>query len=91
MPLASVSINICDAATRAAKAALSFKDTQPISELRGWHTEKPSEDCTVLLYTETQFHKNAQYVIAEWDNHAQCFYDEADDEPISEWTKWKKL
>lgn len=32
MPLASVSINICDAATKAAEAALSFKDTQHISE-----------------------------------------------------------
>lgn len=66
-------------------------NSMPISKLGGWHKEKPTEDCTVLLYTETQFHKNAPYVIAEWDNHAQCFYDEADDEPISEWIKWKRL
>lgn len=66
------------------------KDKQPILEQGGWHTEKPTKDCFVILMTE-EFPKNCFYVIAEWDNDAQCFYSEENDEPIEKWDYWKEL
>ena len=85
MPLASVSINICDAATRAAKAALSYKDNQPISELGGWQTEQPTKDCTVLLYITEQ-----TLTVSRWNSPNKMFYDEYL-EPIKHWLKWKLI
>lgn len=90
MPLASVSINICDAATRAAKAALSFKDAQPISELGGWHTEPPTEDGCYLAETFRIPYKNCHYIVAEYDTNAQTWYDEAYENEI-EIKRWKRI
>lgn len=65
-------------------------DDTPIADQRGWHTEKPTEDCYVLLMT-TSFPKNCFYVVAEWDNDAQCFYSESSDYPIEDWDYWKLI
>jgi len=66
------------------------KDKRPILEQGGWHKEEPTKDCFVLLMTE-KFPKNCFYIIAEWDNDAQCFYSEETDEPIEKWDYWKEL
>lgn len=90
MPLASASINICDASTKAAEAALSFKDAQPISELGGWNTEPPTEDGCYLAETFRIPYKNCNYIVAEYDTNAQCWYDEAYENEI-EIKRWKRI
>lgn len=90
MPLASVSINICDAATRAAKAALSYKDNQPISELGGWQTEPPTEDGCYLVEATKIPYKNSRFLVAEYDTNAQTWYDEAFENSI-DIIRWKRI
>lgn len=90
MPLASASIHIRDAATRAAEAALSFKDEQPIAELGGWHTEPPTEDGCYLVETTYITYKNSDFLVAEYDTNAQAWYDEAYEKEI-EIKRWKRI
>ena len=83
----SLELRRCDyySAAMGAFEAIQWKDEQPIAELRGWHTKEPTIDCYVLLKT-----KNREYIVAEWDNDAKCFYSETGDFPIS-WKKWKMI
>lgn len=68
-----------------AMAMADFKDMQPISELGGWHTEPPTEDCMVLLYmTET-------LTVSRWSSKNKKFYDNVYFEPIKHWLKWKLI
>lgn len=64
-----------------------WKDEQNIVDLGGWQTEKPTIDCFCLVETK-DFPKNCQYIVAEWDNDAKCFYSESSDMPIS-YTRYK--
>lgn len=63
-----------------------FKDNQPISESGGWHTEPPTEDCTVLLYMTEQ-----TLTVSRWSSPNKMFYDNVYLEPIKKWIKWKKI
>jgi hypothetical protein len=63
---------------------------QPITEQGGWHTEPPTFDCFALLMTPA-FPKNCHFVVAEWDNDAECFYSESFDFPIEKWDCWKLI
>lgn len=65
-------------------------DTKPIAEMDGWSIEPPTINCFVLLKTP-EFPKNCEYVVAEWDNDAKCFYSEATDYPIKLWYKWMMI
>ncbi|MBQ2174914.1 MAG: hypothetical protein II453_07595 [Alphaproteobacteria bacterium] len=65
-------------------------DTQPISELGGWHTEPPTEDGCYLVEAITIPYKNSEFLVAEYDTNAQCWYDEAFENPI-EIKKWKRI
>ena len=70
---------------KSAMAMADFKDTQPISELGGWHTEPPTEDCKVLLCM-SEF----TMAVAKWNSPNKMFYDEFQ-EPIKKWIKWKRI
>lgn len=65
----------------------NFKDTQPISELEGWHTEPPTKDCTVLLYITEQ-----TLTVSRWNSPNKMFYENVYmySKPIKKWIKWKK-
>jgi len=63
-----------------------WKNNRPISKLGGWHTEPPTEDCTVLLYM-TEF----KMAVAKWSSPNKMFYDNVFHELIKKWTKWKKI
>lgn len=71
-------------------AMADFKDTQPIFELGGWHTEPPTEDGCYLAETKYIAYKNSCFLVAEYDTNAQCWYDEAFENPI-EIIRWKKI
>lgn len=73
-----------------AMAMASFKDTQPISELEGWHTEPPTEDGCYLAEATIIPYKNSEFLVAEYDTNAQCWYDEAFENPI-EIERWKRI
>ena len=64
-----------------------FKDAQPISELGGWHTEPPTENCKVLLETNS---KHEPYVVAGWSSHDKCFYDRSE-QKYTKRERWKKI
>lgn len=68
----------------------NFKDTQPISELEGWHTEPPTEDGCYLAETIRIPYKNCNYIVAEYDTNAQAWYDEAYEKEI-EIKRWKRI
>lgn len=68
----------------------AFKDTQPISELGGWHTETPTEDGCYLVEAAQIPYKNSKFLIAEFDTNAQCWYDEAFENSI-EIIQWKRI
>ena len=74
----------------AAMAMADFKDTQPISELGGWHTEPPTEDGCYLAETFRIPYKNCHYIVAEYDTNAQAWYDEAYENEI-DIKRWKKI
>lgn len=73
-----------------AMAMADFKDSQPISELGGWHTEPPTEDGCYLAETFRIPYKNCLYIVAEYDTNAQAWYDEAYENEI-EIKRWKKI
>lgn len=57
---------------------------QPISEQEGWidfNDEHPTKDGYYLVKTP-DFYKNCEFIVAEWSNHAERFYEEAFDNPI---------
>ena len=57
---------------------------QPISEQEGWidfNSQHPTEDEYYLVETP-DFYKNCEFIVAEWNNRAECFYEEAFDNPI---------
>ena len=86
---AGYSCDICRERRIVAQMA-QWKDEQAISEQGGWHTEIPDVDCFVLLRT-VEFPKNCKAIVAEWDNEHKCFYSEADDSPVEEWSEWKLI
>lgn len=59
-----------------------WKDKQSIEDLGGWKTEPPTFDCYCLIETD-DFPKNCRYIVAKWDDYAEHFYSESDDEPVS--------
>lgn len=65
-------------------------DTQPISKLGGWHTEPPTEDGCYLVEATTIPYKNSEFLVAEYDTNARCWYDEAFENPI-EIKRWKRI
>lgn len=67
-----------------------FKDNQSISELGGWHTEPPTEDGCYLAEAKYIPYKNSCFLVAEYDTNAQCWYDEAYENPI-EIERWKRI
>lgn len=73
-----------------AMAMADFKDTQPISELGGWHTEPPTEDGCYLAEATIIPYKNSDFLVAEYDTNAQCWYDEAYENEI-EIKRWKRI
>lgn len=73
-----------------AMAMADFKDNQPIYELGGWHTEPPTEDGCYLAEATIIPYKNTEFLVAEYDTNAQCWYDEAYEDPI-EIKRWKKI
>lgn len=74
----------------AAMGMADFKDEQPISEQDGWHTEPPEKDGCYLVETTYITYKNSDYLVAEYDTSAQCWYDEAFENPI-DIIRWKKI
>lgn len=73
-----------------AMAMADFKDNQPISELGGWHTEPPTDDCCYLVEATNIPYKNSKFLVAEYDTNAQCWYDEAFENSINI-IRWKKI
>lgn len=67
-----------------------FKNTQPISELGGWHTEPPTEDGCYLVEATNIPYKNSEFLVAEYDTNAQAWYDEAYENEI-EIKRWKRI
>lgn len=74
----------------AAIAMAVIKDVQKISELGGWHTEPPTEDGCYLVEAKYIPYKNSCFLVAEYDTSAQCWYDEAYENPI-EIERWKRI
>lgn len=74
----------------AAMAMADFKDNQSISELGGWHTEPPTEDGCYLVEATTIPYKNSEFLVAEYDTNAQCWYDEAFENSI-DIIRWKRI
>lgn len=74
----------------AAIAMAVIKDAQKISELGGWHTEPPTEDGCYLAEAKYIPYKNSCFLVAEYDTNAQCWYDEAYENPI-EIERWKRI
>lgn len=66
------------------------KDEELISELGGWHTEPPTEDGCYLVEATNIPYKNSEYLVAEYDTNAKCWYDEAFENPI-DIIRWKKI
>lgn len=66
------------------------KDDEPISELGGWHTEPPTEDGCYLVEAVNIPYKNTEFLVAEYDTNAQCWYDEAYEKSI-EIKRWKRI
>ena len=69
-------------------AMADFKDTQPISELGGWHTEPPTEDCTVLLLIQDSY--ICIWEVATWNNDKR-YFQSLHSNFITFWTKWKLI
>lgn len=62
-----------------------WKDELPISDLGGWHKEKPTRDCWVVLERIQGY-----YDVAYWENTSKHFY-YPNEEIAKNWRRWKLL
>lgn len=58
---------------------------QPISEQEGWidfNVQRPTKDGFYLVKTP-DFYKNCKFIVAEWNNRAERFYEEVFDKSVT--------